>query len=297
MNHNANKRELTQKLDELLSSIEQLLNNDQNKDFYIERSKQKLIQLYDSICSYNNVSEIHQSQQAQSTIHIQEDIPADETMQVSEPEIIHQEPTQSVEDKTERIDTDSHHIKNLEKPMEVSIDEIVEEPLQEIQHEEPHVQVEEPLQETQHEELQVQTEIIAEEIIAEPTKQETFEEKNQSTENQPQILSDRFKKENTSVFERFNTTKEDKSIGSQLQSTPLHDLKKSIGINDRFSFINELFSGNKEKYDTFIDAIINTQSSNDVITTLNNNAEELQWQKKPSFVKFSEMINRYALSK
>ncbi len=38
-------------------------------------------------------------------------------------------------------------------------------------------------------------------------------------------------------------------LGSVLQETPIRDLKKAIGVNDRYLFINELFRGDETMYE------------------------------------------------
>lgn len=52
--------------------------------------------------------------------------------------------------------------------------------------------------------------------------------------------------------------KEDvKDFASALKDSPLRDLKKAIGINDRFVFINELFRGDEAMYERSIKTINN----------------------------------------
>lgn len=47
------------------------------------------------------------------------------------------------------------------------------------------------------------------------------------------------------------------SIGDRLQHQPLKDLKQSIGINERFAFINELFSGDQQQFFAAVDHLNN----------------------------------------
>lgn len=44
-------------------------------------------------------------------------------------------------------------------------------------------------------------------------------------------------------------------LGSKLKDTPVKDLRKAIGINDRFVFINELFRGDENMYERSIKTI------------------------------------------
>ena len=43
-----------------------------------------------------------------------------------------------------------------------------------------------------------------------------------------------------------------KELGSILKESPVKDLRKAIGINDRFVFINELFRGDEDMYERSI---------------------------------------------
>ncbi len=44
-------------------------------------------------------------------------------------------------------------------------------------------------------------------------------------------------------------------LGAMLQSSPVKDLKKAIGINDRYVFLNELFRGDEQMYERSIKTI------------------------------------------
>jgi hypothetical protein len=44
-------------------------------------------------------------------------------------------------------------------------------------------------------------------------------------------------------------------LGNKLKDTPVRDLRKAIGINDRFVFINELFRGDENMYERSIKTI------------------------------------------
>ncbi len=44
-------------------------------------------------------------------------------------------------------------------------------------------------------------------------------------------------------------------LGAKLKDAPIRDLKKAIGINDRYLFINELFRGDETMYERSIKTI------------------------------------------
>jgi hypothetical protein len=51
----------------------------------------------------------------------------------------------------------------------------------------------------------------------------------------------------------FNATNED--IGEKLQQQPISDIKSAIGINDKFLYINELFGGSAEEFETIVNLL------------------------------------------
>ncbi len=60
-------------------------------------------------------------------------------------------------------------------------------------------------------------------------------------------------KETTSVNDRLKETKVE--ISDTLSAGPIKDLKKAIGINDRFLYINDLFEGDESAFDRSVKII------------------------------------------
>ncbi|MBK9636438.1 MAG: hypothetical protein IPO63_00945 [Bacteroidetes bacterium] len=58
-----------------------------------------------------------------------------------------------------------------------------------------------------------------------------------------------------SVSDKIHKTQTEKSVSDKIKTQPLVDLKLSIGINERFAFINELFQGDQQLYHQSIDKI------------------------------------------
>lgn len=67
-------------------------------------------------------------------------------------------------------------------------------------------------------------------------------------------IADKFQGTPT-LHDKISHTKEDKSLAGKLQKNPIADLKKAIGINQKFAFINELFDGDSNSYNTAIEKI------------------------------------------
>jgi hypothetical protein len=60
-----------------------------------------------------------------------------------------------------------------------------------------------------------------------------------------------------SLNDRLKVNAERNDISSFLTETPVRDLKKAIGINDRFLFVNELFRGDEDMYERSVRTINN----------------------------------------
>ena len=73
------------------------------------------------------------------------------------------------------------------------------------------------------------------------SQQQAFKEVNESV-TQQESLNDRLKEDKTEVMH-------------VLKDSPIRDLRKAIGINDRFVFINELFRGDESMYERCIKTI------------------------------------------
>ncbi|MBI1344062.1 MAG: hypothetical protein GC171_14135 [Terrimonas sp.] len=56
-----------------------------------------------------------------------------------------------------------------------------------------------------------------------------------------------------SINDRLNEKKTE--LGERLMDTPIRDLRKAIGINDRFTFISELFRGDEAMYERSLKTI------------------------------------------
>ncbi|MGZ5245536.1 MAG: hypothetical protein ACXWV5_00435 [Flavitalea sp.] len=76
------------------------------------------------------------------------------------------------------------------------------------------------------------------------SQQTTVREINEVMRADPNSLNDRLKSQI-------------QEIGHKLTDSPIRDLKKAIGINDRYSFINELFRGDEVMYERSIKTINN----------------------------------------
>jgi hypothetical protein len=72
---------------------------------------------------------------------------------------------------------------------------------------------------------------------------------------QKSTLADNFKTEQKPLHERLSQDKSEKPLVEKIKHAALKDLKSSIGINERFLFINELFRGNMQQYNGAIEQL------------------------------------------
>lgn len=279
MNSTEIKSKISQKLEELVSAVEQLFylsDNHQKDDFHYDLSKEKLIGLYNLICELQKQTEnINLPQELLKVVpDIQEETPDVQPVAEQQTEIHHNVQENQDQIVTGDIQPKEQDFIHIPEAFEIT-DEIIESPT----HQEE--LKEDPLSEPVSAEIPQETPIITEPEHA----------------HQAQTLSDKLKKDSHSLHEKFNTGSEDKSIGSRMQSHPVQDLRKAIGINDRFSFISELFDGSKSDFDHFLDEICAAMNSVQIETIFRNTTSQRNWTVKPSYNKFNDLIQRYALTK
>jgi hypothetical protein len=99
----------------------------------------------------------------------------------------------------------------------------------------------------------------------EPAKQPAATQKNH--EASKAIFADRFSQAGT-LGDKISPAKQDESISSSMHSKPIADIGAAIGINDRFYFIRELFSGDALAYSDTIRRLNNSASLGDAMRIL-----------------------------
>lgn len=101
-----------------------------------------------------------------------------------------------------------------------------------------------------------------------------------------QRLGDSFLQEKSvnEVLANGNTNLENK-----LSNSPLNNIKKAIGINDRYLFIRELFDGEAETFSKAVDDLDNFNSIQEAVSYLQNN---YKWKKNETSLKFVNLIKR-----
>jgi len=102
-----------------------------------------------------------------------------------------------------------------------------------------------------------------------PAKQDTVKEETSVAQpeskpgEEPATIADRFKGEKRFINERLGDNGIRQDLSSKLQSKPIHDIGASLGLNDRFKLINELFNGDKDSYQQTINVLDSATNFNE----------------------------------
>lgn len=156
------------------------------------------------------------------------------------------------------------------------------------------------------EDKNVSQENIIETKVDDSTKEEyetpslfTFNVKPKNEEfihpNQTNLLDQiESEKKNVSVNEKLaETKKEQKTVAEKLQKSPIQDLRKVIGLNQKFLFMNDLFEGEKSNYDEALDKLNTFDSFDEANDYISEIKAKYNWENETeSVISFVELVER-----
>lgn len=106
-------------------------------------------------------------------------------------------------------------------------------------------------------------------------------------------IADTYKDTKPSLHEKIGSVKSDNTLASKLQQKPIADLVKSIGINDKFLFIKELFKNNGEEYNETIQLLNNFSSLMQAFDYLDVMKQKYNWdESSDASLKIYDLIRR-----
>lgn len=106
-------------------------------------------------------------------------------------------------------------------------------------------------------------------------------------------IADKYRKEEKTINEQISSQESRENIASQIQHTPITELKAVIGLNDKFIFINELFHGNMKAYQETIHSLDQLTTLNDAIRYFTEVKDTFDMNEDlDSFRRLAEMIQR-----
>ena len=104
------------------------------------------------------------------------------------------------------------------------------------------------------------------------------------------FVSDRFKTTKPTLNEELEGKSKKDNLSSQLNLTPINSISGAIGINEKFELINELFSGDKDKFESTLEVLNNASSFVEAYNYLNDN---FNWDMDSVYVqRVLELIRR-----
>lgn len=85
-----------------------------------------------------------------------------------------------------------------------------------------------------------------------------------------EIVADRFQDAQNYINKAMADKKGGRDLTSKIQTRPITDLRNSIGLNEKFLFIKELFRGRPDQYNQCIDMLNKTTTYEEAIKFLND---------------------------
>jgi len=106
----------------------------------------------------------------------------------------------------------------------------------------------------------------------------------------PEIVADKYQNSRTFRHDDLAAKQPQNNLSTRMQSRPINDLAKAIGLNDKFLFVRELFEGDKEKYHEAIQIINEMPNFEQAQAYIN---ERFNWdEEQPEVKKFMDLVRR-----
>lgn len=115
--------------------------------------------------------------------------------------------------------------------------------------------------------------VTEKEKIKPKIKSEKVEAKKRSTPESPATISDVLNKKKSAINEKVSLGETENDL---LYNKPVGDIRKAMGINDRFFYQRELFEGNADLFNQTLDQLNSMSSFDDATNFLVSNFE---WEK------------------
>ncbi len=136
---------------------------------------------------------------------------------------------------------------------------------------------------------------IEETISTKPPKQDKTQKVPTSSlfDTPTPSIADVYKDQKSTLHERIGSNRSDNSLANKLQQKPISDLVKSIGINDKFLLIKELFQNNGEEYNEAIQLLNNFSTIMQAFDYLDVLKNKYNWdESSDASLKLFDLIRR-----
>ena len=111
--------------------------------------------------------------------------------------------------------------------------------------------------------------------------------------NNKKTIADKYKDDKKSLNEIIAKDANNETIGAKMQKTPISDLRTAIRINEKFLFINNLFDGDMQDYNNFIEILNNKNNLKEAKDFIKSIQEERSWNiYSESYLMLMDLIYR-----
>jgi hypothetical protein len=164
----------------------------------------------------------------------------------------------------------------------------------------PEQEVKPQIQETEPANVPLAKTTIIEEVVVEaPPPAETQQDdgmtgatEKEPVPEQPKTTLDLFGEQTTTLADSLKD-KPEKRVADKLQGEKVNDIKSTIGINEKFSFINELFDGSLKNYEEALAKLNQCHSGEEAGRVLDELLESYSWEKEnTTALSFIELVHR-----
>lgn len=116
------------------------------------------------------------------------------------------------------------------------------------------------------------------------------DEKKEKREEKEAILSERFKSEDRTLNEEIGGQSKQDDLSSKISTNPIASMTSAIGLNEKFELINELFEGDKDKFEHTMQVL---NSSDSFVEAYSYLEEKFEWDMENPYVqRILELIRR-----
>lgn len=131
-------------------------------------------------------------------------------------------------------------------------------------------------------------------MLHDPVLQTEVTQEEREKQSTGKILADTLRKDDLqSINDLIAVKKSDISISTRMQHNPISNLKRAIGINEKFIFVYELFGGNTQLYAETIERLNMMEGRNEAIALLETLRREYSWDiENMAFQKLVDMVSR-----
>lgn len=255
------KENLINEIDQISESIKSHIDRIKNEHFQTHKLDvdvliEKTRKLYDTLINLDALSVSFDIEMAENKVQEVEEVTEKE--EIKRPDDHAEEKENTVQEAIEKEPMEAPE--QLEEEVEVQQDELDED----ISAGKPGIEIEQPKNAAPEE-----TEFHIKSTI------DLF-----STASEPSI-GDRLK------------TGESPTIADKMTKDAINELRKAIGINEKFQFINELFNGDMNRYNKIIDELDQLPTLEGVNTYLLELKIQHQWaDENPALIKLNDLLQR-----